>query len=242
MRKFLILLILLTLVVSCSPQTISDLRPEMGMGPGGMSDRHHTKIPEDYAGERSPLVNEGMLTTGAEVYNKQCTSCHGEEGMGNGPAGQAMDIAPAPVAHTSQMLSDAYLFWRTNEGGADFGSTMPAWKDVLTEEEIWSVIAYIRVLGRGEAVQIHNMQHEQMLAQAVEQNLISQVEADTFSLVHDAMDAYHEKSNNELHFQSMDENQAFILDELVKAEDITQSQADDFARIHKLLLDADLMQ
>lgn len=103
---------------------------------------------------------------------------------------------------------------------------------ICTLDEIWSVIAYIRVLGRREATQIQNMQHELMLAQAMDQKLISREEADSFTLVHDAMDAYHEESGNELPSGSMEENQALILEKLVKAGDITQSQADDFARIH----------
>lgn len=214
----------------------------MDMEPGGLSDRHHAQVPEEYADKQSPQVNEDMLTTGAEIFEIQCASCHGDDGLGDGPAGASLNPVPAPVAHTSQMMSDAYLFWRTNDGGADFGSAMPAWKGILSDDEVWSVIAYIRALGRGEAVQIQSLQHEQMLAQAVEQNLISQEEADTFSIVHDAVDAYHEEPSTELPSGSMDENQAFILEKLVKAGDITQSQADDFARIHQLLLDEDLMQ
>jgi mono/diheme cytochrome c family protein len=242
MRQVIGLSILIFLVAACRPQSNYDMRPGMGMEPGGMSDRHHAQVPEEYADKKSPQVNDDMLITGAEIFETHCTSCHGDDGMGDGPAGSALNPAPAPIAHTSQMMSDDYLFWRTNNGGAEFSSAMPAWKDVLSDYEIWSVIAYIRALGSGEAAQIHTKQHEQMLAQAMEQNLISQEEADTFSIVHDAMDAYHEEPNNELPSESMDENQAFILEKLVKAGKITQSQADDFARIHKLLLDEGLMQ
>jgi mono/diheme cytochrome c family protein len=242
MRKVIGLSILLILVAACSPKSTSDMRTGMGMEPGGMGERHHAQVPDEYAEKQSPKVNEDMLTTGAEIFETQCASCHGDDGMGDGPAGSALDPVPAPVAHTAQMMSDAYLFWRTNDGGADFSSAMPAWKDVLSDNEIWSVIAYIRALGRGEAMQIHTMQHEQMLAYAVEQNLISNEEADTFCLVHNALDAYHEEPLNELPSGSMEENQAFVLEKLVKAGDITQSQADDFAHIHQLLLEEGLMK
>lgn len=132
MRKFFVLSTLIVLVAECRPQSKYDMKPGIGMGSGGMSDRHHAQVPKVYAGMRSPDINENMLAIGAAVYETYCASCHGIEGMGNDPAGSTLVPAPAPVAHTSQMLSDAYLFWRTIDGGADFNSAMPAWKDVLS--------------------------------------------------------------------------------------------------------------
>ena len=35
--------------------------------------------------------------------------------MGNGPAAAALDPAPAPIAHTSQMMGNDYL-WRIDKG------------------------------------------------------------------------------------------------------------------------------
>ncbi len=68
--------------------------------------------------------------------------------MGDGPAASALDPAPAPVAHSSQMLADDYLFWRISEGGTPFGTTMPAWK-MLDEQARWDMINYMRALGAG---------------------------------------------------------------------------------------------
>jgi len=45
---------------------------------------------------------------------------HGDGGMGDGPAGKGLVPAPVPIAHTSQMMSDSYLFRRISEGGAQF--------------------------------------------------------------------------------------------------------------------------
>lgn len=162
MRKFFVLFTLIVLVAACRPQSKYDMKPGIGTGPGGMSDLHHAQVPKVYAGMRSPDINEYMLAIGAAVYETHSSNCHGIEGLGNGPAGSALVPAPAPVGHTSQMLSDAYLFWRMNDGGSDFNSAMPAWKDVLSEDEIWSVIAYTRALGHGEASRIQDLQYEQM--------------------------------------------------------------------------------
>jgi len=116
---------------------------------------------------------------------------------------------------------------------------MPAWKGSLTEEDIWAVIGYIRALGSGDFEAVF---HEQMLDQTVEQNLISEDESATFTLVHDALDEFRSLHKEELPQGSMDENQEYMLGELVKAGTVTQAQVDDFARIHQLLLDEGLMQ
>ena len=209
------------------------------MDPGhGMSMRHHAPVPEEYANLQSPNLSDSDLETGRELYDRMCASCHGDSGMGDGPSAAALDPPPSPVAHTSTMLSDGYLYWRIAEGGAEFKSTMPAWKNSLDESEIWSLVGYMHALGSGDHEDVF---HEQMLAQAVEQNLISEEESGIFLLVHDALDEFRTIHEDELPQGDMDDDQDYMLDELVKAGTITQSQADDFARIHQLLLDEGLM-
>jgi mono/diheme cytochrome c family protein len=34
--------------------------------------------------------------------------------------------------------------WTISDGGAQFGSEMPNFKDKLTQEEIWQIIAFMR--------------------------------------------------------------------------------------------------
>ena len=38
---------------------------------------------------------------------------------------------------------DAYIFWTTSEGGGPMGSSMPAFKDILSEKERWQILLYI---------------------------------------------------------------------------------------------------
>lgn len=241
MRKIILSVLLGTLLLAgCGGKASeTDMGHEM-MGPGsGMSARHHATVPEEYASLKSPDLSDSDIAAGGELYAKMCASCHGDGGMGDGPSAAALDPAPSPVAHTSTMLSDGHLYWRIAEGGAEFKSTMPAWKGSLTEENIWALIGYMRALGSGDFEAVF---HEQMLTQAVEQNLISEDESATFTLVHDALDEFRALHEDELPQGGMDENQDYMLGELVKAGTVTQAQADDFARIHQLLLDEGLMQ
>ena len=42
------------------------------------------------------------------------------------------------------MAGDEYLLWAISEGGNQFGTDMPAFKDVLSEDEIWTIVTYMR--------------------------------------------------------------------------------------------------
>jgi mono/diheme cytochrome c family protein len=39
---------------------------------------------------------------------------------------------------------DEYLLWTISEGGAQFGTEMPAFKGILTEPQIWQIVTYMR--------------------------------------------------------------------------------------------------
>jgi mono/diheme cytochrome c family protein len=100
-------------------------------------------VPADFAGKTNPLGADAA-TAGAEVFKTNCESCHGPQGHGDGPAGAALDPAPKNLAELQTQATDDYLFWRINTGKE--GTSMVAWKGVLTEEQIWQVISFVRTL------------------------------------------------------------------------------------------------
>lgn len=232
----------------------TDVARRMG-GPGsGMMERHQAPIPEAYAGMTNPVAaDEASLLRGAEHYAQYCVSCHGEAGMGDGPAGASFDPPPAPIAHTSRMLGDDYLYWRISEGGSHepFASVMPRWQDVLDEDDRWDVINYVRALGNGTVMPGRGMgasfdpaaeaaQHEAMAAAGVLQGLLTQEEADAFVSVHALMDA--RVGQRGVGSGGMDAQQRALLAELVEAGEVTQAEADMFTRAHEALMAAELMQ
>lgn len=149
-RMFIVVLVLTLILTACAFGTGRN-----GMMRGmdeDMMQRHRASIPEAYAGLTNPVPSTTeSLARGEALYAANCASCHGERGLGEGPAAEGLDPAPAPIAHTAQMVSDAYLFYRISEGGNEppFNSAMPAFKDTLSERERWDVINYIRSLDGG---------------------------------------------------------------------------------------------
>ena len=223
-----------------------------------MRSMHHNPVPEPYNGAMSPVSpdDEGSIARGMEIYRINCAECHGDGGMGDGQTGEQLETKPAYIAHTSQMMSDGYLFWRVNEGGAEVGTGMPVFKEKLTEEEIWDVINYVRALGAGKAAPVDSgmggeteynpeferMQHESMLAEALDAELIDQAQADNFIFVHEVMNEYIAENDLRAGAQSVDEMQPEIFAALVDAGTLKQSQVDSFSEVHQLLLDEGLMR
>jgi mono/diheme cytochrome c family protein len=225
-----------------------------GMGSGMMA-RHHASIPDEYAGVVNLIpTDEGSLERGGTIYATHCASCHGDGGMGDGPAGAALDTAPAAVAHTSLRMGDDYLYWRISEGGAGFSTSMPGWKEILDDQARWDVINYLRALGKGDVQpgssmggaqydpELEAVRQATMLEQAVQQNVITQSERETFETVHGILEQYrleHPEMTNES--SSPTEREAKLLAALVEEQTITQDQADAFITIHDRLAESGLM-
>ncbi|KAA3645800.1 MAG: cytochrome c [Chloroflexi bacterium] len=148
MKRLLIpILLFMFVLLGCqAPPAESISQPaeqELALDPD-IAERHDTAIPEPYAGTTSPVAAEDASS--GELYTLHCAACHGDSGMGEGPAGQVLDPPATDIANTSQLVSDDYLVWRISEGGSSFGTAMPAWKGTLTEGEIWSLVNYLRGL------------------------------------------------------------------------------------------------
>ncbi len=100
-------------------------------------------VPAEFAGQTNPLGADAAAA-GAEVFKTNCESCHGPQGHGDGPAGAALDPQPKNLAEFAPQVGDDYLYWRVNTGKE--GTAMVAWKGVLTDEQIWQAIAFVRTL------------------------------------------------------------------------------------------------
>ncbi len=267
MKTLIAYLLLAALLAGCAGAETEAVEPaqvepttgtNMGMGMGmrgGMMARHHAQIPAEYAGLSNPVTaDEESIGRGAAIYAAQCASCHGDGGMGDGPAGAALDPAPAPIAHSRLMMGDDYLFWRISEGGGVFSTAMIGWKDSLDENSRWDVINYMQALGSGKAAPVSELggelydpsvqatQQAEVLAQAVAAGVVTQAEADTFAKVHDAMQQYRAAHPEVKDIgSSATEREDGILKELVQSGAVSQAEADAFRGIHDRLGEAGYM-
>ncbi len=104
-------------------------------------------VPSEYRGQLNPLApTRSVVKEGSMLYQKQCAVCHGAQGMGDGEAAKSLNPSPALLAYMVQRPQsvDEYLMWTISEGGKAFGTPMPAFKDMLSEEDIWKIVTFMR--------------------------------------------------------------------------------------------------
>ena len=102
--------------------------------------------PEDAKKVKNPIpANQENLAAGEQLFSDNCVLCHGEKGVGDGPGAKTIKVKPANFTDPKiQAETDGALFWKMSQGRGP----MPAWKDVLSDEERWKLVDYIRKLGK----------------------------------------------------------------------------------------------
>jgi mono/diheme cytochrome c family protein len=96
------------------------------------------------------LPDAASLKIGGDLFNQNCAVCHGEQGRGNGPAAAGLSLKPPDYGngHLDIHTDGDIFYWIQN--GISQGSPMPAFKDKLTDDQIWHLVNYVRRL-RNEA-------------------------------------------------------------------------------------------
>ena len=96
-----------------------------------------------------PAMLAQYIEEGRILYQINCRPCHGTKGDGEGPLARGYRLKPADFTDpgTIATVVEAYSFWRIKEGAAGlpaeaspWDSAMPAWKDELTDDQIWKTI------------------------------------------------------------------------------------------------------
>ena len=103
-------------------------------------------------------LEDRNLSAGQILYTNNCASCHGAklEGQPNWQSPNSDGILPAPphdaTGHTWHHDNEL-LFEYTKLGGkgalaargiTDFNSGMPAFDGVISDEDIWDILAFIK--------------------------------------------------------------------------------------------------
>lgn len=89
--------------------------------------------------QRSPV----SIAAGKAVFESYCAMCHGAEGNGDGVAAAGLNVPPADFSREKvKQQTDGALFWMISTGRAP----MPSFEQVLSKEQIWQVVDYIRTL------------------------------------------------------------------------------------------------
>jgi len=154
MKRALAAVLLSTLPFASSAQPVGDQArwARGGLGTMASIQRHRqmmSGIPLPYRAMRSPRgETTGKIARGAALFDANCASCHGSMGRGDGPESRTLYPHPADLGWLWEVpvrTAEPYLYWTIAEGGAEFQSDMPAFKSQLSSDDIWAIVAYIRL-------------------------------------------------------------------------------------------------
>jgi mono/diheme cytochrome c family protein len=91
-----------------------------------------------------PPLDTGHVRRGATLYATHCVKCHGAPGTAQDLIGMSMQPVPGPLVDAARRWNEAEMYWITRHGIKMSG--MPAWEFHLSEQELWSVVAFLREL------------------------------------------------------------------------------------------------
>lgn len=90
------------------------------------------------------LEDTSRIVTGFKLFRAHCVQCHGAPGVAPQPFALGLTPAPASLIASAQEWSAAETHWIIRHGIKMSG--MPAWQYRMSDDEIWDVVAFMKVL------------------------------------------------------------------------------------------------
>lgn len=94
--------------------------------------------------ETPDLDDPGLIALGAAHFSHGCASCHGAPGEPVNPIYQGMLPAPPSLSDHADEWQDHELHWIIKHGLQYAG--MPGWAATERDDEVWALVAFLRVL------------------------------------------------------------------------------------------------
>ena len=99
-------------------------------------------VPANFTSMKNPVAKSDASTkAGLALYTKNCASCHGKAGLGDGVKARSLKDFPGDFSKADfQSQSDGDHFYKTKTGRGD----MPKYEGKLSDDDIWNIVNYVR--------------------------------------------------------------------------------------------------
>jgi putative copper resistance protein D len=88
------------------------------------------------------------IVRGASLYAQRCSTCHGIDGHGDGPAATSLSVKPINLVEHVLHHRAGELFWWIAHGIP--GTPMPGFVSQMSDAEIWDLIQFLRAQSEAE--------------------------------------------------------------------------------------------
>lgn len=118
--------------------------------PGKLETRVMTSVKHHWVGNKdakNPMAaTPENIADGKDAFSHYCVACHGNDGQNTGVpfADRMAPPVPSLASREVQEYSDGQLKWVIDYG--IWPSGMPGAKGILSDDEIWSIVVYLRHL------------------------------------------------------------------------------------------------
>jgi mono/diheme cytochrome c family protein len=101
-------------------------------------------VPANFKSMKNPVAFADASTkAGQALYTKNCASCHGKAGLGDGVKARMLKEFPGDFSKAGfQDQTDGDHFYKTKSGKGE----MPKYEGKLSDDDIWNVVNYMRTL------------------------------------------------------------------------------------------------
>ncbi|MGD0341701.1 MAG: cytochrome c [Bacteroidales bacterium] len=98
-------------------------------------------VPADYKTMKNPVTKgDASNKAGMVLYIKNCASCHGKKGLGDGVKARTLRDFPGDFSGAGyQNQTDGERFYKTKFGRGE----MPKYEGKLADDDIWNVVNYM---------------------------------------------------------------------------------------------------
>lgn len=128
--------------------SVAALTVAIGCGVAASATADQTTARAVAAKMKNPVASgPASITSGQQLYQKQCRMCHGATGKADTPAAKTMGASDLTDATWTRGSSDGEMFVVIQEGaGPDY--KMKGFKGKLSDQDAWHVVNYIRSLAQ----------------------------------------------------------------------------------------------
>jgi mono/diheme cytochrome c family protein len=105
----------------------------------------------------SDLGSERRVHDGFHLFDEMCVECHGAPGTKPGEVGMGLSPEPPDLTKVVRRWNTPELFWIVNHGIKATG--MPAFGRTHTDEQLWSLVAFVERLPDLTAEQYKALEH-----------------------------------------------------------------------------------
>lgn len=99
-------------------------------------------VPAEFKTMKNPVAKgEVSNKSGMALYTKNCASCHGKAGLGDGVKSRMLKDFPGDFSGVAyQDQTDGEHFYKTKFGRGE----MPKYEGKLSDEDLWNIVNYMR--------------------------------------------------------------------------------------------------